>query len=102
MLACAFCKRQPKSIVFPRAPSLGMAPGDPRETLTRAPATKPRRGDRFVGRDAAFTVSQSAVPKVAAYTENQKEHHRVQAFDDEYKAFLDRHDIEYDDRFVLG
>ena len=51
---------------------------------------------------AAFTVSQSAVRKVAAYIENQKEHHRIQTFDDEYKAFLDRHDIEYDDRFVFG
>ncbi len=51
---------------------------------------------------AAFTVSRSAVPKVAAYIENQKEHHRIQTFDDEYKAFLDRHDIEYDDRFVFG
>ena len=51
---------------------------------------------------AAFTVSQSALSKVAAYIENQKEHHRIQTFDDEYKAFLDRHDIEYDDRFMFG
>ena len=51
---------------------------------------------------AAFTVSQSAIPKVAAYIENQEEHHRIQTFDDEYKAFLDRHGIEYDDRLVLG
>ncbi len=26
---------------------------------------------------AAFTVSRSAVPKVAAYIENQEEHHRI-------------------------
>ena len=52
--------------------------------------------------DAAFTISRSAAAKVAAYIENQKEHHRVRTFDDEYKAFLDRHDIEYDDRFVFG
>ena len=51
---------------------------------------------------AAFTVSQSAAEKVAAYIENQEEHHRNQTFDDEYKAFLDRHYIEYDDRFVFG
>ncbi len=51
---------------------------------------------------AAFTVRQSAAAKVAASIENQKEHHRIQTFDDEYKAFLDRHRIEYDDRFVFG
>ncbi len=51
---------------------------------------------------AAFTVSRSAAAKVAAYIENQEEHHRIQTFDDEYKAFLDRHDIKYDDRFVFG
>jgi len=50
----------------------------------------------------AVTVSRSAAAKVAAYIENQEEHHRIQTFDDEYKAFLDRHDIEYDDRFVFG
>ena len=36
------------------------------------------------------------------YVENQEEHHRIQTFDDEYKAFPDRHDIEYDDRFAFG
>jgi len=36
------------------------------------------------------------------YIENQNEHRRIQALDDEYKAFLDRHDIEYEDRFVFG
>ena len=51
---------------------------------------------------AAFSVSQSAIPKVAAYIDNQEEHHRTQTFDEEYKAFLDRHGIEYDERFVFG
>lgn len=50
---------------------------------------------------AAFTVSKSAIPDVARYIENQREHHRTQTFEDEFKAFLRRHDIEYDDRFVV-
>lgn len=49
---------------------------------------------------ATFTVSKSAVPDVTAYIANQREHHRSQSFQDEYRAFLDRHGIEYDERYV--
>ena len=49
---------------------------------------------------AAFTVSKSAVPDVTAYIANQREHHRYQSFQDEYRAFLDRHGIEYDERYL--
>ncbi len=51
---------------------------------------------------AAFTVSKSAIPDVTRYIENQREHHRTQTFEDEFKAFLQRHEIKYDNRFVLG
>ncbi|MCH7728868.1 MAG: IS200/IS605 family transposase [Planctomycetes bacterium] len=50
---------------------------------------------------AAFTVSKSAMPDVTRYIENQQEHHRTQSFEDEFKAFLRRHEIEFDDRFVI-
>ncbi|NOT01356.1 MAG: IS200/IS605 family transposase [Phycisphaerales bacterium] len=49
----------------------------------------------------AFTVSLSAVEDVTRYILNQKEHHRIRTFDEEYVTFLQRHGIAYDERFVL-
>jgi len=43
---------------------------------------------------AAFSVSQSLVPRVRQYIRNQKKHHRSQAFDDELDVFLNRHGLK--------
>jgi putative transposase len=51
---------------------------------------------------AAFTVSKSNVGDVEAYIHNQEAHHAKVSFEDEFKAFLERHGIEYDKRYVLG
>jgi putative transposase len=45
---------------------------------------------------AAFSVSQSAVDDVRAYIARQEEHHRRITFEEELRAFLDRHGIPYD------
>lgn len=47
----------------------------------------------------AFTVSASNVQMVRNYVENQREHHRLQSFQDEYRAFLDKHGVAYDERY---
>src|SRR5205823_4402610 len=51
---------------------------------------------------AAFTVSQSQLDDVRAYIRSQPEHHRTKTFVEEYRAFLTRHRIEYDERYLLG
>lgn len=51
---------------------------------------------------AAFTVSVSNVEDTRRYIESQAEHHRAQSFEDEFIAFLHRHEIEYDARHVWG
>src|SRR6266853_6999889 len=51
---------------------------------------------------AAFTVSQSQLNDTQAYIRSQPEHHRTKTFIEEYRAFLARHRIEYDDRYLLG
>jgi len=51
---------------------------------------------------AAFTVSQSQLDDVRAYIRSQPEHHRTKTFAAEYRAFLARHHIEYDERYLLG
>jgi len=46
----------------------------------------------------AFSVSKSHLPEVAEYIQNQREHHRVKTFKEEYRALLDRHGVVYDER----
>ena len=48
----------------------------------------------------AFSVSQSHVAQVRRYIEGQVEHHRTTSFQDEFRLFLKRYDIEYDERYV--
>jgi len=48
----------------------------------------------------AFTVSKSAVPDVSAYIEHQREHHRTRTYQGEFRALLERHGIEYDERYL--
>jgi putative transposase len=47
-----------------------------------------------------FSVSPSAVEVVKAYIANQEEHHRQRTFQEEFRLFLQRHGIEYDERYV--
>ena len=49
----------------------------------------------------AFTVSQSHLAKVAHYIQTQREHHQIKTFQEEYRALLERHGIQYDERYLL-
>ena len=51
---------------------------------------------------AALTVSKSLVSEIEEYIRNQREHHRVKTFEEEYRAFLDRHEIDYEEEYVFG
>ncbi len=48
----------------------------------------------------AFSVSFSNLPEVKNYIARQAEHHRVRTFQDEYRDFLRRHQLEWDERYV--
>ena len=48
----------------------------------------------------AFSVSQSQVERVRAYIIGQTEHHRKQTFQDEFRAFLRKYKIPFDERYV--
>ena len=50
---------------------------------------------------AAFTASKSHLPELVAYIRDQREHHRKKSFQEEYLAFLDRHEIRYDRRYLF-
>ena len=51
---------------------------------------------------AVFTVSRSIVPKVAEYIANQREHHSTKGFEDEYRELLRLHEIDFDEKYLLG
>jgi len=63
------------------------------------------RGPEFAGFAwqagyGAFAVSESNVESVRAYIANQREHHRRKTFQEEYRAFLVRHNVAFDERYV--
>ena len=47
-----------------------------------------------------FSVSQSAVIGVVKYIQSQKQHHRRKTFQEEYREFLKRYEVIYDERYV--
>ncbi|KKN57353.1 hypothetical protein LCGC14_0562950 [marine sediment metagenome] len=48
----------------------------------------------------AFSVSQSKIEDTKAYIASQEEHHREVSFQDDFRAFLVRHEIDFDERYV--
>ncbi len=49
-----------------------------------------------------FSVNPSEVDTVVAYITNQHNHHRTLSFKEEYRAFLDKYKVDYDERYVWG
>ncbi|HEX4412956.1 MAG TPA: IS200/IS605 family transposase [Lacipirellulaceae bacterium] len=49
---------------------------------------------------AAFTVSASQVESVRNYVRNQKSHHQSSDYKTELIGLLDKHAVEYDDRYL--
>jgi REP element-mobilizing transposase RayT len=48
----------------------------------------------------AFGIGVSGVEETISYIKSQAEHHRKRTFQDEFIAFLTRHGIEYDPRYI--
>ncbi|HEY5839700.1 MAG TPA: transposase [Pyrinomonadaceae bacterium] len=48
----------------------------------------------------AFSIGQSNVAELKRYIRNQKQHHRRITFEDEYRKFLRRYQIDFDERDV--
>jgi len=50
----------------------------------------------------AFTVGISQKNHTIAYIRSQAKHHRKRSFEDEFLAFLKKHGVEYDPKYVWG
>ena len=48
----------------------------------------------------AFSVNPSQIDIVIRYIQNQHEHHRKKTFQDEYRAFLKKYKVKFDERYV--
>jgi putative transposase len=48
----------------------------------------------------AFSVGYTQLPAVKRYIARQKEHHAGVSFKDEFRYFLNKYGVEYDERFV--
>jgi putative transposase len=48
----------------------------------------------------AFSVSPSEIESVKVYISIQEEHHAKKSFQDEYREFLKKYNVEYDERYV--
>jgi len=64
--------------------------------------TKDRSLEHFYWQNGygAFSVNPTEVDTVVAYIANQHEHHSKKTFQDEYRAFLEKYKVEYDERYV--
>jgi REP element-mobilizing transposase RayT len=60
------------------------------------------RGFEWQDGYGAFSVSRSAVPDVIEYIQNQREHHRRKTFQQEYLELLQKHGVDYDERYLWG
>lgn len=49
----------------------------------------------------AFSIGQSQVETVKRYIAKQKEHHTTEKFEDEYRKFLRRYEIDFDEKYFL-
>lgn len=47
-----------------------------------------------------FSVSQSKIDVVRIYIENQKVHHKMKTFKEEYREFLEEYNIKYNEKYV--
>jgi len=64
---------------------------------TQSPALASFAWQRGYG---AFSVGPSDLNALLHYIDNQDEHHRTRTFQDEYRTFLKKYGIDYDERYV--
>jgi len=51
---------------------------------------------------SAFSVSHSSLSNVSAYIENQKDHHSKISFHAEVLALLEKHNVDFDEKYLWG
>ena len=58
------------------------------------------RGFRWQNGYGAFSIGQSHVPAVKKYIAGQEQHHLRVSFQEEFRKFLGRYQVQHDERYV--
>ena len=87
---------------LPRTETLSDVVGNLKKSSNDWLRTRDQRLASFYwqGGYGAFSVSQSAVEEVRDYIRRQREHHQRLSFQEEFRLFLRRYEIEFDERYV--
>jgi REP element-mobilizing transposase RayT len=85
-----------------RTVSVSKAVEDVKKHSSKWIKTQGREFDQFAWQAGygAFAVSESNVGVVQEYIARQQEHHRKKSFQEEYRNFLNRHCLTFDERYV--
>jgi len=59
-----------------------------------------RKGFAWQKGYGAFSVSKSEERNVIDYIRDQKQHHQKHSFKDEFRRFLERYEVDYDERYL--
>jgi len=71
------------------------------KSLSSGWARRQSRGRfKWQAKYGAFTVSQSQTDRVRRYIRNQEAHHAKISFEEEFKALLKSHRIEFDEKYL--
>jgi putative transposase len=49
-----------------------------------------------------FTCSHADLDKVCAYIKNQETHHKDRNFEEEYRLFMNKFDVGFDEKYLFG
>lgn len=49
----------------------------------------------------AFSIGQSQIETVKNYIAKQKDHHKIELFENEYRKFLQKYEIDFDENYFL-
>lgn len=76
--------------------------GDIKRDSSKWIKTKGKDHGQFQWQDGygAFSVGYTQIEDVEKYIANQKTHHAKISFEDEFRYFLNKYDMDYDERYV--
>jgi putative transposase len=58
------------------------------------------KGFAWQGGYGAFSIGPASLEALKRYIDEQEEHHRTRSFQQEYRRFLERYGVDYDERYV--
>jgi putative transposase len=82
--------------------SIAKVVGDIKRGSSKWIKTKGRMLTKFAWQNGygVFSVGKSEVDRVRQYIKGQEDHHKKKTFQDEYRAFLNEYEVNFDERYL--